>query len=244
MIEEPIMQRYSRRALSRLGKVVGLGAAVLAGIPYSTAMAAGDIDGVWEIVRPTRALSPVDGIIPFTAEGRKLYDAHQTDRARGVYDYDLTQSRCSSPGPTRLMLSPGRLRIRNRPDVVAIQFEWNHMLRQIDMRDKPSAPPFATTMNGFARGHWKGGTLAVSINGISDRTLLDDLLPHSDDLQLTEQIRLVDSNTLEERITIRDPAIYTRPWDAVITYKRVADTPFDENICLDRLAAGQLPLPR
>ena len=238
------MQKYSRRALSRFGKVVGLGAAMLAGIPSSPAMAAGDIDGVWEIVRPTRALSPVDGTIPFTAEGRKLYEAHETDRARGVYDYDLTQSRCSSPGPTRLMLSPGRLRIRNRPDVVAFQFEWNNAQRQIDMREKSSAPAFATTMIGSARGHWKDGTLVVSINNISDRTLLDDLLPHSDDLQLTEQMRLVDSNTLEDRITIQDPANYTRPWNAVITYKRVADTLFDENICLDRLAAGQLPLPR
>ena len=238
------MQFNSRHGLSGLRRVIGLGAAVLTGILSSSAMAAGDIDGVWQIVLPTSALTPVDGTVPFTADGRKLYEAHKADRARGVYDYDLTQLRCSSPGPTRLMLTPGRLRIRNRPDVVAIQFEWNHMQRQVDMREKPSAPPIAPTMNGVARGHWERGTLAVAINTISDRTLLDDLLPHSEDLQLSEHIRLVDANTLEDRITVQDPAYYTHPWDAVITYKRAADTPFDESICLDRLTAGQLPLPR
>ncbi len=237
------MQVYSCHALNRLGKVV-LGAAILSGILALPAAAAGEIEGGWEIAQPTNSLHPVEGTVPFTNEGRKLYEAHKTDGARGVYDYDLTQSRCSSPGPTRLMLAPGRLHIWNRPDVVAIQFEWNNMMRQFDMRERPATSPFATSMRGASRGHWERGTLVVSTNNLSDRTLLDDLLPHSEDLQLTEHIRLKDSNTLEERITIQDPANYTHPWDAVIIFKRVADTPFEENICLDRLAAGQSPLPR
>lgn len=220
------------------------GAAVLVGVLASPAMAASEIDGVWKMVPQTSTLRPVDGVVPFTDAGRKLYEAHKADHARGVYDYDLTQSRCASPGPARLMLAPGRLRIWNRPDVVAIQFEWNHMLRQFDMRSVPEPAPLVSTMIGSARGRWEGGTLVVSTTNVSEETLLDDFLPHSEDLQLTERIRLKGSDTLEDRITIQDPANYTRPWDAVVTYKHQADTPFEEDICLDRLAAGQLPLPR
>ena len=223
---------------------VKVGVAVLAVLVASPAAAKGDIDGVWKISTPASSLLVVDKEFPFTAEGRKLYEQHKASRDRGLFDYDLTQARCSSPGPIRLMLSPKRLRIWTRPDSVAIQFEWNNLLRQIDLRGKPSKPELVNTMLGSARGRWEGATLVIDTANVSDRTLLDDLLPHSEDLQITEHLRLQNSDTIEDRITIQDPAYYTHSWDALITYSRVADTPFEEDICLDRLSAGQSPLPR
>ena len=223
---------------------VKIGAALLAAFVGSPAVANGAIGGVWKISTPSSAL-PVEGkSVPFTAEGQKLYQQHKSDRARGVFEFDLTQARCSSPGPTRLMLSPKRLRILTRPDSVAIQFEWNNLLRQIDLRGKPIKPALVSTMIGSSRGRWEGATLVVDTVNVSDRTLLDDLLPHSEDMQITEHFRLKDPDTLEDRITIQDAAFYTHSWDALVTYKRVADTPFEEDICLDRLTAGQSPLPR
>ena len=67
-----------------------------------------------------------------------------------------------------------------------------------------------------------------------------------DNLVLTEQIRLRDSNTLEDRITINDSVNFTHPWEAVIAYKRQpADSfPFPEDVCMDRLHAGQPPITR
>ena len=208
------------------------------------ACAKADIDGVWKISKATGALAAIDGAIPFTAAGQKLYDAHKADRARGVYDFDLTQMRCSSPGPVRLMDTPDRLRIWTRPDAVTIQFEWNHMLRAIDMSGKAHAPAIVATAMGSASGAFEKGTLVVKTNNVSEQTLLDDLLPHSEDIQITEHIRLKDPKTLEDRITINDPANYTRPWDAVLLYTRGADTAFAEDVCLDRLSAGLPPLPR
>jgi len=59
-----------------------------------------------------------------------------------------------------------------------------------------------------------------------------------------ERLRLKDKNTPEDRITITDPKVFTRPWEAVVLYKRVANETFTEDVCLDRKAAGKLPLPK
>jgi hypothetical protein len=73
--------------------------------------------------------------------------------------------------------------------------------------------------------------------------LLDALLAHTGDLKLTERIRLVDADTLEDRITIDDAAYFSRPWEAMVTYKRQPSTIFTDDVCLDRLDAGQPALP-
>jgi hypothetical protein len=94
-------------------------------------------------------------------------------------------------------------------------------------------------MTGKSKGHWEGDTLVSEMAGGSDRTLIDDLVPHGYDLKVTERYRLVDANTLEDRITIEDPAFFTQPWTSVVTYKRQPDAIFAEDVCLDRLAAKQ-----
>jgi hypothetical protein len=62
-------------------------------------------------------------------------------------------------------------------------------------------------------------------------------------MKLTERLRLVDADTLEDRITIDDAAYFRRPWDAVVTYKRQPAALFSEDVCLDRLKAHQATFP-
>jgi hypothetical protein len=86
----------------------------------------------------------------------------------------------------------------------------------------------------------------VHSSKFATRKLLDNLLPSGEQLELTERFQLRNKNMLENRITISDPENFTRPWDAVVTYKRLADDvfPFAEDICLERKDAGQAPWPR
>jgi hypothetical protein len=62
-------------------------------------------------------------------------------------------------------------------------------------------------------------------------------------MKVTERFRLIDADTLEDRITIEDPAYFTRPWEAVLTYKRQPAALFPEDVCLDRLEANKPALP-
>ena len=78
----------------------------------------------------------------------------------------------------------------------------------------------------------------------SDRTLIDELVPHGYDLKVTERYRLIAPDTLEDRITIEDPAYFTKAWDVVVIYKRQPDMIFAEDICLDRIEAKQPAFPK
>ncbi len=234
----------------------GLGGAVLglflwmgasAGTP---AWAAPDLQGVWKIARPTQSLTPVHGPIPFTDEGRKRYERNKQMQAKQDFDgYDITLSRCSNPGVPRLMLTPERFKLREQFGVYTFDFEWNRALRQIDASKLPERPDpmgqkYVPTVTGTSKGHWIGDTLVAVTDNLSERTLLDDLVPHTGDMKVTEHIRLLDHATLQDRITIEDPAYFTRPWDAVITYKRQPDVVFAEDVCMDRHDAHQPAFPK
>jgi hypothetical protein len=239
------------KILSRHWIGVVLAGALAAGSAASSAAqpATPSLEGVWKIVAPTKALKPVSGAIPFTSQGRKRYDANKRLQAKGAYDdYDITLSRCSSPGTPRLMLTPLRFKIWQRFGVVTFDFEWNRALRQINASDMPPVVDFmgkglVPSMTGISKGRWEGNTLVAETTNLSERTLLDDLVPHTFDMKVTERLRLIDADTLEDRITIEDPAYFTKPWDAVITYKRQPDALFPEDVCLDRHDAKQPVFP-
>jgi hypothetical protein len=207
------------------------------------------LEGVWKIAKPTSVLKPTSGPVPFTEEGRKHYEENKQLKARGAYDdYDIATSRCSNPGVPRLMLTPWRFKIWQRQGVLTFDYEWNRALRQIDTGGVPRDPDIlgsglVPSMTGDSVGHWEGKTLVAQTTNMSDRTLIDDLVPHSADAKITERLRLVDRNTLEDRITIEDPAYFTHPWSGTVTYKRQPAALFPEDICLDRLDAHQPTLP-
>jgi hypothetical protein len=233
-----------------IGAVLAGALAVAASAATTAAQpATPNLEGVWKIATPTKTLQPVSGPVPFTAMGRKRYAENKRLQSKGAFDdYDITVSRCSSPGTPRLMLTPLRFKIWQRFGVVTFDFEWNRALRQINASDMPPVVDFmgkglVPSMTGTSKGRWEGNTLVAETTNLSERTLLDDLVPHSLDLKVTERLRLVDADTLEDRITIEDPEYFTRPWDAVITYKRQPDALFPEDVCLDRHDAHQPVLP-
>jgi len=240
------MNMITLRLRHRIGTLL-CGALVATGIAASTAAqsAVPNLEGVWKNVTPTSSLKPVSGAIPFTAQGRKQFDENKRLQAKGnIDDYDIALSRCSSPGTPRLMVMPGRFKIWQRYGVMTFDFEWNRALRQIDASGQPPKEDFlgmglVPTMTGTSVGHWEGDTLVAETTNISDRTLLDDLVPHTLDLKVTEHLHLVDADTLENRITIEDPSYFKRPWVAVMTYKRQPPTLFPEDVCLDRHDAHQ-----
>jgi hypothetical protein len=237
----------------RFGAGPILAGAILSGVSGASAQvqsAHPAFEGVWKIATsPTTLKAPTE--VPFTAKGRQEYNDNKKMKARRAYDdYDITMSRCSSPGVPRLMLTPMRFKIWDRIGFVTFDFEWNRAIRQIDLRTNVTKEPgpfgddLVPLMTGDSRGRWEGDTLVATTTNLSERTLLDDLLPHSVDMKVTERYRLVDANTLENRITIEDPAYYSKPWDAVITYKRQPDAIFPEDVCLDRVQAKKSAFPK
>ena len=218
-------------------------ACLIAIVSASVHAEARSIEGVWRRSAPQSLLSPADGKpIPFTAKGQRQYDANRRAADRGDYKFDLSKTRCGSPGQPRLMLTPRAFAIFARPRMVTIFYEWNRLFRQISVGEPLINPVIGEdwwkfgVMQGRSRGEWKGDVLEVRTVGFAEN-LMDDVTPSSDKLELTERLRLRDANMLEDQITITDTAMFTRPWDVVLTYARQSDElfPFKEHVCLDGL---------
>jgi hypothetical protein len=237
-------------------------AALLMGAAASQAKS--NLEGTWLLSKPQTLLTPANGsAVPFTEAGRKTYEQNKKSAQAGDFAFDSTMERCASPGIPRLMFSPMRFRIFERPGKVLFLFEWNHLARQIDMRDDATIKNsealdgtgnFAFDLYGLeetvgaqvghARGRWEGNTLVAETDHFVDYKMFDGLIQTSDQLKLTERLRLKDSNTLEYRVNIADPATFTQPWEAVLTYKRQPNALFADDLCLERKRNGESPWPK
>lgn len=233
---------YHRVATLILGGLT-LGGVALGGVAIAAPGAAPSgqsesLLGVWQIATPVVDLRPADRNVPFTPKGRDAYRTNLRLKKKGaIDDYDVMTSRCANPGMPRMMITAKRFKIREMFDVLTFDFEWNRLIRQIDLRGLPLEKPLGTRFTGVSRGHWVGDTLEVETTDVPPEALIDQLLPHSWDMKVSEQYRLIDADTLENRITITDPEYYQHPWEATVTYKRQPFVVFAEDVCLDRLPA-------
>lgn len=115
-------------------------------------------------------------------------------------------------------------------------YEMNHQVRVIVMdRPLPKLESLVTDLryNGHSVGHWDGDTLVVESTGFNDRTFLDASgLPHSEDMSTVERIRKT-GNGLEDVITIHDPEMYAKDWQARFVYDRRDDLRLEDYACND-----------
>jgi hypothetical protein len=199
-----------------------------------------DFTGVWMIEKPVESLQPDDGsAIPLTAAARQVHDQHVAMRRQGDNKFDLTTLRCASPGAVRLMTLPYAVEFVQRPHQLSMLFEWNHVYRLINLRDEPMTAPYPMAI-GISNGHWDGNTLVIETTSIADNTLLDSSgLPHSLKLRVTEKLRLLGRNRLEDLITVHDPETFTRDWTARLHFRKTSAKGIEEDVCLDRLDAGK-----
>ena len=273
---------------------------------YGHVQAKPNMDGAWKLSKPQTLLAPANGEpIPFTAEGKKIYDQNKASAQQGKFDFDEVMDRCASPGMPRIMLSPNQFKLFDRPGMVMFKFEWNRLFRQVDMRDDatienskpvprkggpafpgapggfppggppgaggpggaaggpPGGPPGAGapggaagggdpldvealigSQMGHARGRWEGDVLVVETTEFAEYKLIDGLIQTSGELKLAERFRLKDKNTLEHLITISDPVTFTKPWEVMLTYRRLPDEAMTEDVCLERKQAGESPWPK
>jgi hypothetical protein len=199
------------------------------------------ISGTWKIVGAIKELRATDGNAPpLTPAATLVYKSNRAKWQAGDLSFDPT-ARCVSAGMPRSLTLPYPFKIYQNATQVFFLFEWNHWYRNVRITDKEREIPYPLSM-GVASGQWSGDTLVITSVGLrSDNTLLDSSgLPHGERLHLTERMRLVGRDILQDRISIDDPETFTRTWDTVLTFTRQpADTEIREDVCLDRTDAKQ-----
>jgi hypothetical protein len=215
-----------------------------------------DISGVWEpaagyndgVAATGAKAMPADGKpeheLPYTAEGRKAFLAHKPTFGVTQVEASITNDpvpACNPQGFPRIVLHNFRTsRIVQTAENVIVLYEFNKKWRVIwtDGRLLPKDPqnpswgapdPPESRWWGYSVGKWADDyTFVAESNGFDDRTWLDNAgRPHSDLLHVIERYRRTDRDHLEITITIDDPKMYTKPWEALRLRERLQEPSFD-----------------
>jgi hypothetical protein len=121
-------------------------------------------------------------------------------------------------------------RIVQGPGWLAFTNEMIHETRVIPTDGRKS--PGATIKNwmGTSVGRWEGDVLVVETRNIKPEAVVNGQ-PVSDEGVLIERFTLADANTLDYRMTINDPKVYTAPWTARIPIPREEEYGLYEYAC-------------
>jgi hypothetical protein len=143
-------------------------------------------------------------------------------------------SHCLPEGMPLVEMAPAPYKIIQTPGLTVMLYERDTTYRQIytDGRKLPADP--IPSWLGSSVGKWEGDTLRVDSAGFNDRGWLDARgHTHSESLHLTERFHRVDFGHMEVRLTIDDPATYTRPFTVTLKQHLMADTDLLESFCAE-----------
>jgi hypothetical protein len=169
---------------------------------------------------------------PYNAEWEAKFQAGMKNTA-ALVQQNATFKVCSRGFPA-LMEAPYQFQVVVLPEETLLVFE-NQQVRHIytDGRRHPPNEDLWSTRLGDSVGHWKGNTLIVDTvartsEPIAPRAWLSFL---SDGAHITERLRMVNPNELEDRLTIEDPIALAQPWRIELKFKRLPEMnrmiPFD-----------------
>ena len=187
-----------------------------------------DLSGVWQ--KSSRGMALIEGTPPLTAWGQERFDLAKPihgPRTVSATESNAAELTCLPMGFPATYFRPRPFEIIQLPDRVVMLFEVDNFWRVIymDGRDFPEVP--LHTWNGYSIGHYEGDTLVIETRHMigwtseSNQRWLDRLgYPFSDDVIVTERIRHIDADNLEDEITISDPVAYEEPWTGLMTFRR------------------------
>jgi hypothetical protein len=182
------------------------------------------VDRDWDN-RTSLITDPPDGRIPpLSAEAQQ---SRRSGPRAGGYSNPASHEdlplnvRCISYGvPNMLAGYNSYFQIVQGPGYVVIQQEMIHDVRLIPLDGRPHVGKNVRLWNGDSRGRWEGDTLVVETTNYSPRGAIRGA---SQNLQLVERFRRAAADTIEYSLTFTDPAVWTKPWTAMIRLKRSPD---------------------
>jgi hypothetical protein len=191
-------------------------------------------------------IDPPDGRIPAltpaaqaAATARQQAQAGRRAQLNGVEaDWTTDRSnydRCISTGVlnsiTPKIYNSGS-RIVQGPGWIAFTNEMIHETRVIPTDGRKNVGSKIKTWMGNSVGHWEGDVLVVETRNIKPESVVNGQ-PLSDEGVLTERFTLADANTLDYRMTINDPKVYTAPWTLRLPIPREESYGLFEYACFE-----------
>jgi len=142
--------------------------------------------------------------------------------------------RCIPDNFLRAYGLPHMLKFVHTPDLLVVMNEMNAGYRQVflDARALPDDP--APSFQGYSSASWSGDTLVIETIGVRNDTWIDwngSVL--TEQAKVREEMRRLDYGHLEIKVTVDDPAAYTKPWSVTLKQRLVVDAELIDEICLE-----------
>src|SRR5215467_1807544 len=199
-----------------------------------------DISGAWGPYRGGRGADPKLAPPPATPlalkpESKKPYDdrrAAETAAASRGEPLGNASVLCVPYGmPSMMSVAVYPIEVIETPKQITIVAEAFSEVRRIYM-DRPQmkiddVPP---GYYGRSVGHWEGATLVVDTVGIKE-SVQYQRMPHSDQMRITERMRMITPEILHDQITIEDPVMLEKPFTYTLAYRRIPNYEMVEFVC-------------
>ena len=199
-----------------------------------------DLNGAWGPYRAARGADPKLAPPPATPivlkpeyakpyEARRAAEAEATRRGEQLATASVA---CVPYGlPSMMSVAVYPVEILQTPKQVTIVAEAFSEVRRIYM-DKPQAKIDDVPPGYYGRsvGRWEGDTLLADTVGIKE-SVQYQRVPHSDQMHITERIRLVAPDVLHDQITIEDPVMLEKPFTYTLAYRRLPNYEMVEFVC-------------
>ncbi len=198
----------------------------------------GDYNTVWIATRDwdnrtSLITDPPNGLMPpMTAEAQQRVAAavaagRNRKYASGPEDRSLSE-RCITYGSPRLLAGyDSYYQIVQSRDSVALSMEQIHDVRVIPLASSldanPHPPPTVQNWLGDSRGHWEGETLVIDTTNYKPGAFMNATVK----LHTIERFTRTGLGILEYRITIDDPATWTKPWTLMIPLRHTDEMMYE-----------------
>ena len=195
-------------------------------------------------MRTSLIVDPADGRLPPVTPAEQKSLSERSDSYADAADSETridswedlsAYDRCITRGMPGLMM-PGyynhNYQILQTPDYVAIVVEMIHDARIIplDGRSHLSAP--TRQWHGVSRGRWDGDTLVIETTNFTEKVHgravgNDGTVFGGNEHHVVERLTRVDADTIDYRITVTNPAVWTAPWTAAIPMSTMEESLFE-----------------
>jgi hypothetical protein len=183
-----------------------------------------DWSGLWTVSTPGGSFTGPSpgGVMPkLTAAAQGKLKENAELAARGA-SYQENISDCGPPGYPMWLGIPFNREFIVRPEETWLTSETVNNVRRIytDGRGHPPVEERYPLYYGDSIGFWDGKELIVHTNQLKARSFAGEL-KNSEEMETVEIWENIDAQTIEAKIWLWDPSVYTEPWYVTRRYARV-----------------------
>ncbi len=201
-----------------------------------------DLTGSWEryppageTADPRYAPTPVPIPPPLKPEWLAQWQAHEavlaSRTAEGQPPGD-NYIKCLPDGMPAMMQGMFPMEVFQRPEQLNITQEAFNQTRRIPIGGTlPAWDEVDPTFYGTSVAHWEGDTLVIETTGVKEHVTFR-WVPHSERMKITERLRLLAPDILQDQITVEDEYL-ERPWTYSYTFRRMPGYRLLEYVCED-----------